>query len=160
MRYGHHDRLSWLSLEGAVRYTEARQLRAFIDDVVLPQVSDTTVIDLREVVSVDSTGLGLLCHIGRSCLQRFSRRAVILCPDGPVAQTLRAMQFDKMFTLMPVLEQPKDLQLEKVTLDRTPPQGLAAVMLGAHRELCDVDEQNRARFVDVMDALERSNGKH
>lgn len=160
MRYGHHDRMTWLSLEGAVRYTEARQLRAFLDDVVLPQVSDTTVIDLREVVSVDSTGLGLLCHIGRSCLQRFSRRAVILCPEGSVAQTLRAMQFDKMFTLTPTLEVPKDLHLEKVTLDRTPPQGLAAVMLGAHRELCDVDERNRARFVDVMDALERSNGKH
>jgi len=160
MRYGHHDRMSWLSLEGAIRYTEARQLRAFLDDVVLPQVSDTTVIDLREVVSVDSTGLGLLCHIGRSCLQRYSRRAVILCPEGSVAQTLRAMQFDKMFTLTPALEVPKDLQLENVTLDRTPPQGLAAVMLGAHRELCDVDERNRARFVDVMDALERSNGKH
>ena len=128
--------------------------------MVLPQVSDTTVIDLRDVVSVDSTGLGLLCHIGRSCLERFSRRAVILCPEGSVAQTLRAMQFDKLFTMTPTLEQPEDLQLEKVTLNKSPPQGLAAVMLGAHRELCDVDERNRARFVDVMDALERSNRKH
>lgn len=160
MRYGHRDHLSWLCLEGVVRYTEARQLRAFLDDVVIPQVSDTTVIDLRDVVSVDSTGLGLLAHLGRSCLERFSRRAVILCPEGQVAQTLRAMQFDKLFTMTPKLEPPDELELEPVTLDRTPPQGLAAVMLGAHRELCDVDERNRARFSDVMEALERSNGKH
>ena len=150
MRYGHHDQLSWLCLEGVVRYTEARKIRAFLDDVVIPQVSDTTVIDLRDVVSVDSTGLGLLAHLGRSCLERFSRRAVILCPEGQVAQTLRAMQFDKLFTMTPKLEPPDELELEPVTLDRTPPQGLAAVMLGAHRELCDVDERNRARFSRII----------
>lgn len=159
MRYGHHDQLSWLSLDGAVRYTEARKIKAFLDDVVLPQMSDTTVIDLREVLSVDSTGLGLLAHIGRCCLSKFSRRAVILCPEGPVAQCLRAMQFDKLFTLTDALDQPLELKLEPVDLHRTPPQGLAAVMLSAHRELCDVDEQNRARFTDVLDVLEREVAK-
>ncbi len=159
MRYGHHDQLSWLSLDGAVRYTEARKIKAFLDEVVLPQMSDTTVIDLRDVSSVDSTGLGLLAHIGRCCLAKFSRRAVILCPEGPVAQCLRAMQFDKLFTLTASLEQPTELTLEPVDLHRTPPQGLAAVMLGAHRELCEVDEQNRARFTDVLDVLEREVAK-
>lgn len=159
MRYGHHDQLSWLSLAGAVRYTDARKLKCFLDEVVLPQMGDTTVIDLRDVLSVDSTGLGLLAHVGRRCLSQFSRRAVILCPEGPVAQCLRAMQFDKLFTLTDTLEPPAELKLEPVALHRTPPQGLASVMLGAHRDLCDVDEQNRARFTDVLDVLEREVAK-
>ncbi len=159
MRYGHHEQLSWLSLDGAVRYTDARKIKCFLDEVVLPQLSDTMVIDLRDVLSVDSTGLGLLAHIGRCSLKKFSRRAVILCPEGPVAQCLRAMQFDKLFTLTDSLEPPAGLALDTVELERTPPQGLAAIMLGAHRELCEVDEQNRARFTDVLDVLEREVAK-
>lgn len=155
MRYGHRDQLSWLCFEGAVRYTEARELKAFLERVVLPEMGDTMVIDLRDVESIDSTGLGLLASIGRHTLEHFSRRAVILCPEGSVAQTLRAMQFDKLFTLTAQLEQPSELALEPVS----PPTGqepLANVMLGAHQELSSIDVKNKARFHDVVNVLEQA----
>ena len=114
MRYGHRDQLSWLSFEEAIKYTECRELKAFLDSVVLPEMGDTMVIDLRGVPSIDSTGLGLLASIGRHSLSHFSRRAVILCPEGQVAQCLRAMQFDKLFTLTDVLEPPEELPLASI----------------------------------------------
>ncbi len=154
MRYGHHEQLSWLCFDGAIRYTEARELKAFLERVVLPEMGDTMVIDLRDVESVDSTGLGLLASIGRHSLSHFSRRAVILCPDNQVAQCLRAMQFDKLFTLTDKLEPPRDLALEPVAAAPAQ-QNLASVMLDAHKELSDVDEQNRSRFSDVVEVLER-----
>ena len=155
MRYGHRDQLSWLCFEGAIRYTEARELKAFLNRVVLPEMGDTMVIDLRDTESVDSTGLGLLATIGRYSLSHFSRRAVIMCPDNQVAQCLRAMQFDKLFTLTAALEPPDDLPLDPVkgALGQEP---LARVMLDAHKELCDVDEHNKARFGEVVEVLEKS----
>lgn len=155
MRYGHHDQLSWLCFEGAVRYTEAREVKAFLEKVVLPQMGDTMVLDLRDVASIDSTGLGLLAMIGRHSLSHFSRRAVIVCPEGSVAQTLRAMQFDKLFTLTTELEQPQDLALRPVTgaMGQEP---LANIMLGAHQELSSIDQGNKARFSDVVNVLEQA----
>ncbi len=156
MRYGHRDQLSWLSFEEAIKYTECRQLKAFLDQVVIPEMGDTMVIDLRNVPSIDSTGLGLLAFIGRHSLSHFSRRAVILCPEGQVAQCLRAMQFDKLFTLTSVLEQPAELPLARVVPPLKPGEGMASVMLDAHRELCEVDEQNKSRFSDVVEVLEQA----
>ncbi len=155
MRYGHHDQLSWLCFDGVIRYTGARELKAFLDRVVLPEMGDTMVIDLRDVSSIDSTGLGLLASIGRHSLSHFSRRAVILCPDGPVTQCLKAMQFDKLFTLTGALEPPGDLPLADVS-GAPPQEPLVSVMLDAHKELSQLDEVNRSRFSDVVDVLEQA----
>ena len=159
MRYGHRDQLSWLSFEEAIKYTECRQLKAFLDQVVIPEMGDTMVIDLRDVPSIDSTGLGLLASIGRHSLENFSRRAVILCPENQVAQCLRAMQFDKLFTLTASLDPPEEIALAPVAPPR-PGEGLASVMLGAHKELSGVDERNRHRFHDVVEELEHAVSKH
>lgn len=160
MRYGHRDQLSWLSFDEAIRYTECRQLKAFLDQVVIPEMGDTMVIDLRGTPSIDSTGLGLLASIGRHCLTRFSRRAVILCPENQVSQCLRAMQFDKLFTLTTSLEVPPELPLSPVRPTATPAEGYAAVMLEAHKQLSEVDERNRHRFSDVVAELETAVSKH
>jgi anti-anti-sigma factor len=159
MRYGHREHMSWLAFEGAIRYTQARELKAFMDQVVIPEMGDTMVIDLRDVAAIDSTGLGLLASLGRHSLEQFSRRAVILCPEGPVAQCLRAMQFDKLFTLTDALEEPAELNVCPV--DSTPgtEEPLSAVMLNAHRALSDVDDENKARFDDVVHLLEEANAK-
>lgn len=156
MRYGHRDQLTWLSFEEAIKYTECRELKAFLDTVVIPEMGDTMVIDLRGVPSIDSTGLGLLASIGRQSLARFSRRAVILCPQGQVSQCLRAMQFDKLFTLTSSLEPPEELPLTKINPPLKAGEGLASVMLNAHKELSDVDERNRSRFSDVVEVLEKA----
>lgn len=153
MRYGHRDQLSWICFDGAVRYTECRELKAFLDRVVLPEMGETMIIDLSDVQSIDSTGLGLLASIGRYSLSHFSRRAVILCPDGAVSQTLKAMRFDKLFTLTSSLEVPEELPFVEVKTPQ-PNENLARVMLDAHRELSDVDERNRVRFNDVVEQLE------
>ena len=158
MRYGHRDQLSWLCFDGAVRYTECRTLKAFLDRVVLPEMGETMVIDLSDVASIDSTGLGLLASIGRYSLAHFSRRAVILCPEGAVSQTLRAMQFDKLFTLTSSLDVPEELPFVEVGA-LSPQENLARVMLDAHRELIDVDERNRTRFNDVVEQLESAVGR-
>lgn len=158
MRYGHRDQLSWICLEGLVRYTECRELKAFLERVVLPEMGETMVIDLRDVNGIDSTGLGLLALIGRYSLSHFSRRAVILCPEGAVAQTLRAMRFDKLFTVTESLDVPEELPLEEVQR-QAPQENLANVMLEAHKELSSVDERNKARFTDVVEQLENATHK-
>lgn len=155
MRFGQTDQVSWLSFEGAMRYTECREMKAFLERTVFPGMADTMVIDLRGVESVDSTALGLLALIGKTSLSRYSRRAVIVVPEGNVAQCLRAMQFDKLFTMSDTLDQPRDLQLTPVSIDAGQ-EPLVSVMLGAHKELSSLDDRNKARFNDVVDVLEQA----
>lgn len=159
MRYGHRDQLSWLAFDGAIRYPQARELKAFLEKVVIPEMGDTMVIDLRDVPAIDSTGLGLLASLGRHSLTQRSRRAVIVCPDGSVAQCLRAMQFDKLFTLTDRLEPPAELVVQPVEPPPSPAEPLSSVMLGAHRALSEVDERNRARFNDVLTLLEKAGSR-
>ncbi|MFO0599556.1 MAG: STAS domain-containing protein [Myxococcaceae bacterium] len=155
MRFGRSDNTTWLKFEGPIRYTEAREVKSFLEREVVPQMTDTMVIDLREVDSVDSTGLGLLATIGKCSLSRHSRRAVIVCPEGNVAQCLRAMQFDKLFTFTEALEQPREVVLQPVAL-QTGHEPLVSVMLGAHEELASLDDRNKARFNDVVDVLQQA----
>lgn len=155
MRFGKNDTTTWLTFEGPIRYTEAREVKSFLEREVVPNMADTMIIDLRAVDSVDSTGLGLLASIGKCSLSRHSRRAVIICPEGNVAQCLRAMQFDKLFTFTEKLEQPRELVLEPVAL-KTGHEPLVSVMLGAHQELSSLDDRNKARFNDVVDVLQQA----
>lgn len=156
MRYGHRDEVSWLELDGAVKYTRARALRRFVDDVLLPSVGDTTIVDLRRVSFVDSTGLGLLARIGRHCLERLGRRAVLVCPQGAVSEGLKAVCFDRLFTLAQDLDVPPDCPLSPIPEEQLGRDGLAEVMLDAHRELSTVDGGNSERFREVVSALEEA----
>src|SRR5512138_2364531 len=87
--YGHLEHSAILALKGQIRYVDARVLRSFIDDVLTREQDDSMIIDLRELEAIDSTGLGLLAHVGRATLER-GRRSVIVCSVGDIVTCLRS----------------------------------------------------------------------
>ncbi len=152
---GRFDQSPILVLKGQFRYVTARTLRLFIDDLLARQPGDTLIIDLRELESIDSTGMGLLAHLGRTTLQH-GRRAVIVCGVKDVMTCLRSAAFDTLFVIVERWPFPEEASVSEVPLDDGDllPDIMGRLMLDAHRDLASLSEANRQAFAGVISALE------
>jgi anti-anti-sigma factor len=153
--YGHLEQSPILALKGQFRYMDARALRSFIDDLLKRDKDDTVIIDLRELEAIDSTGLGLLAHVGRTTLER-GRRSVIVCSVRDIVTCLRSVAFDTMFLILEEWPFADEANLTEVPLENRdfPTEIMARVMLEAHRDLAGVSEDNHRAFSGVISALE------
>jgi anti-anti-sigma factor len=142
-------------LKGQVRYATARALRSFIDNLLVQQLSDTIIIDLRELESIDSTGMGLLAHLGRATLEH-GRRAVIVCGVHDVLTCLRSAAFDTLFVIVERWPFAEEASVSEVPLDDEDllPDIMGRLMLDAHLDLASLSEGNRQAFAGVISALE------
>jgi anti-anti-sigma factor len=153
--YGHLEQSPILALKGQIRYLEARVLRSFIDDLLRRDKEDNVIIDLRELEAIDSTGLGLLAHVGRTTLAR-GRRSVIVCSVRDIVTCLRSVAFDTMFLILEAWPFAGEANLAEVPLElhALPAEVMARVMIEAHRDLAELSERNRRAFAAVISALE------
>jgi len=155
--YGDLDDTSVFKLAGQIRYSLARNLRSFVDNVIAPARRAAVFIDLREVDFIDSTGLGLVARIGRLTLEGRGRRAVIVVAHGDVEIALRSAGFDELFVML--TEFPYDPGVELREIPMGEPMGsrdrlMGHLILDAHRELATVSGESREIFRHVIDALE------
>jgi anti-anti-sigma factor len=144
-----------LVLKGQVRYMTARALRSVLDNLLEDDGDEAVIIDLRELESIDSTGMGLLARIGRTTLN-YGRRSVIVCAVPDVVTCLRSASFDTLFIMTEFWPFKKEPRLSEVPLDNKelPPDVMGRVMLEAHRDLSAMSEENRLAFSGVVAALE------
>jgi anti-anti-sigma factor len=152
---GRFDQSPILVLKGRFRHMTARTLRSFIDDLLVQQPGDTIIIDLRELESIDSTGMGLLAHLGRTALAH-GRRAVIVCGTKDVLTCLRSAAFDTLFVIVERWPFAEEASVSEVPLDAADllPDIMGRLMLEAHRDLASLSEQNSQAFAGVISALE------
>ncbi|MEW5742012.1 MAG: STAS domain-containing protein [Myxococcota bacterium] len=153
-RFGRREGTAVVVLRGPVRYPQARALRRFVDEVVLPSGCDTLFLDISSVDAIDSTGMGLLARVGRAMVEGHGRRAILVGPTRDVAPCLRAAAFDSLFHLADSFPYDPQVELHDVPLSPEPGPPLARVMLDAHQTLAEVAERNRAAFADVISALD------
>ncbi len=157
--YGRMNELPVVVLKGIFRYTTARALRSFVDDLVA-QESDTIILDLRELESIDSTGMGLLARLGRSTLQH-GRRSVIVCTAPDVTTCLRSAAFDRIFVMVgewPFEEEPRVAEVP-CEIEELQAEALGHLMLEAHRDLASLSDANQTMFGGVVAALEADLGE-
>jgi anti-anti-sigma factor len=133
----------------------ARALRSFIDDLLIQQAGDTIIIDLRELESIDSTGMGLLAHLGRATLEH-GRRAVIVCGVHDVLTCLLSAAFDTLFVIVDRWPFAEEASVSEVRLDDDDllPDIMGRVVLDAHRDLASLSEENRQAYSGIIAALE------
>jgi anti-anti-sigma factor len=157
--YGYLDDCVVLVLRGQLRYTAAKPLRAFIDELIAKAVDEAVVIDLREIDFLDSTGMGLLARIGRATLAR-GRRSIIVCPRCDVMTCLRSAAFDTLFIVVDSWPFEQSMELYEIPLEEKPLLAyvMGNLMLDAHRDLAAVSDENRRVFGGVIEALEAELG--
>lgn len=153
--YGLLDDLPILALKGQVRYMNAHGIRGFFDELLVHESDGPLVIDLRELEAIDSTGLGLLAHVGRTTLVR-GHRTVLVCSTPDIMTCLRSVAFDTMFRILEEWPFPTEADMEEVHLnEHNPvPDLLGRFILEAHRDLAGISEENRRSMAGVISALE------
>jgi anti-anti-sigma factor len=153
--FGILDDLPILALKGQVRYINAHGIRRFVDEMLVHESDVPMVLDLRELEAIDSTGLGLLAHVGRTTLTR-GHRTSIVCSNHDILICLRSVAFDTMFRVLEEWPFPTEADMAEIELDerRPIPSMMGQIILEAHRDLAEVSEHNRLEWGGVISALE------
>lgn len=143
-----------IRLEGDVRLT----LSTTIDDYFQQMYDDPAFVsvwvDLCNAEGLDSTTLGLLAKLALTVKKRFGFQPAIYSCDAGINRLIRSMGFQRLFELreevcggpgetnaIPVVEGSERAVREKV--------------IEAHETLMELSPENRARFRDLLSALER-----
>lgn len=150
--YAVRDRTYVLRLQGAIRYTLGHALDTFVDHLFAQEDFDDIVVDLSEAESIDSTGLGLLAKIANLLRRRDGRKPLLFSPRGDINTVLGSICLDEAFVVCD--SAPAAAPAAIPPTDPSEAQ-LAQTVLEAHRLLSDMNENNRAMFRDVVDALQR-----
>lgn len=143
--------------EGRIRYTMAHPLDAFLEQAFAPSRARSVVADLRDTLSIDSTGIGLLAKIARIARDLGLPRPLLFCSNEEVCEVLASVCMDEVFNMVAGELHPSALSPLPAT--ETSEEALAATIEGAHRLLCELSDDNRQRFESVVDAFSKLRGR-
>ena len=142
-----------IKLEGSVTHTISGGFDLFITGALENRSVTQFVIDLRDVVHIDSTNLGLLARIARNQLARGEGSPVLVSVNADVNTLLKSMGFDAVFVIVEC--SPADVSCCREIPERHPDRAeQLRTMLDAHRTLMELNKKNRATFRTVVEALE------
>ena len=130
-----------------------RTLDALLDQLFEKRDFEHMVFDLTEVESIDSLHVGLVAKAGAFMLEQMDHPMTVFSDQPYVNGVLHTMGLEKLFTIVDGPPEAKSPATE--TLAGGPPNEAIATLLSAHRALAALNEENRARFQDVIEALER-----
>jgi anti-anti-sigma factor len=149
-----HEGVCVLRFLGEIRHPLGPALECFLEELVRTK-PEGLVIDLGETRIIDSTCLGLLARAALQFRAQGLPIPTVVSPVADITEVLRSMSFDRLFNI--VGEMPIALMDTRVLSPSgsSNPDALLATMLGAHRTLMGLSEQNRLQFKDVVEALER-----
>ena len=141
---------------GEVRHILGPALERYLDRL-LEQRPSGILFDLSETAIIDSTCLGLLARTALRLRDLNMEKAIIVSPRADIREVLRSMSFDRLFRVVgelpPVTAPTRSLETGRYKEDE-----ILAAMLGAHRVLMSLSEENRLQFKDVVEALEKESG--
>ncbi len=138
---------------GDVRLTFCSALNEKIENILKGNSFKSIVIDLTEVISIDSTTLGLLAKLSILSKRKFGMLPTLASTNPDVSRVLDSMGFNQVFNMVhtpaPCPEclddLPKQDQSEAVVKER---------VLEAHQILMSLNESNRDEFRNLVSVLE------
>ena len=144
-----------IRLEGDVRLT----LCTTIDEYFQKMFSDPEFVsvwlDLCDAEGIDSTTLGLLAKLALKVKEKFGFQPAIYSCDPGINRLLKSMGFQRLFELHEeVCSNPE--QIAEIPVVQGSEEAVKEKVVEAHRILMGLSDENRARFKDLMSALEHS----
>ena len=155
--YAVNEGIHGLKYVGDIRYTIGASLDKFIKTLFDGPRPEGFLVDLRETESIDSTNLGLLARIAKLMKQRGAPRVTLVSSKEDINRLLFSIGFDEVFDIVDetghVMTDSQELGLQEDTGAE-----MAQTILDAHRTLMSINEDNKARFQDVIDLFEQQLG--
>ena len=110
-------------------------------------------VDLCEAEGIDSTTLGLLAKLAIEAKEKFGFTPAIYSSNTGINRLLKSMGFQRLFDLHEEVCATTEFGHEISMVEGTE-QAVREKVVEAHRVLMDLSDDNKARFKDLMAALE------
>jgi|SRR5690554_2336872 len=142
-----------LKCSGDVRLTFCSTLNDIIEKILKSHSFKNILIDLTEVISIDSTMLGLLAKLSIMSQRKLGMLPTLVSTKPDVNRVLDSMGFSQVFNVLHtpgpcpdcLNDLPEQEQSEAVVKER---------VLEAHQILMSLNESNRNEFRDLVTALQ------
>lgn len=152
--HGTHNQVEILRYEGEIRHTVCVALDGYLSQLFKQDELLGFVVDLSDVESIDSTNLGILARLAREMQKRKLPKITLISGSEDINELLHAVGFETVFHIVAKndLESGALQELPSVMGDE---HKMQQIFLDSHRELMELNSQNRAVFRDVVTAFER-----
>lgn len=150
--YAKQDDVCIIKLVGDIRYPMGCALDEFLNQLFLKTDYNNIVLDLTEVMGIDSTGLGLLAKIANFVKDRFTTQTTLVSTNKDINLILDSVGFYEVFRICdtsPV--KPKTLQL--IPDKNFSKSELSKTLFDSHCTLSQLNDKNQETFKGVLDIL-------
>jgi len=144
-----------IRMVGDVRLTLCTTIDEYIEAMFDDPEFASVWVDLCDAEGIDSTSLGLLAKLALQVKEKFGFRPAIYCCDPGINRLLHSMGFQRLFVLHDeICSNPDDIR--EIPTVQGSEQTVKDKVIEAHRVLMELSDENRARFKDLITALEHS----
>lgn len=149
-----HDGAYMIRLVGDVRLTLCTTIDEYFQQMFEDPEFASVWVDLCDAEGIDSTSLGLLAKLALNVKERFGFAPAIYSCEPGINRLLKSMGFQSLFELHEeACFNPEDIS--EIPTVQGSEQLVKEKVIEAHRVLMGISDENRARFKDLMNALER-----
>jgi anti-anti-sigma factor len=142
-----------IKLVGDVRVTLCVAFDDYLSQMLVPGKFHSVIIDLCDAQGIDSTTLGLIAKVAIQAAQQFNYTPIIISTNASITRLIESMGFGTVFDIRTeALETDEclhDLQLVDCSED-----ALRKKIIEAHRLLMGLNDENRAKFSELVTSLE------
>lgn len=146
-----------IKLEGDVRVTMCVAFDEYLAKMMVPGHFHSVIIDLSDAHGIDSTTLGLLAKVAIQSAQQFNYRPMIISTNESITRLIVSMGFEAVFDIRTQpLRSEKSLRTLQV-VDGSE-DTVRDKVIEAHRQLMELNDDNRSKFSELVTSLERASG--
>jgi anti-anti-sigma factor len=150
-----HDGAYVIRMVGDVRLTLCTTIDDYFQHMFEDPAFASVWVDLCDAEGIDSTSLGLLAKLALQVKERFGFAPAIYSCDPGINRLLKSMGFQHLFELHEeACCNPEDV--DEIPAVEGSEQAVREKVIEAHRVLMGLSEENRAKFKDLMSALEHA----
>lgn len=153
IQYAEQDAIFILKLTGEVRLTLCAALDTAINKLFVDNKFKEVILDLKDIISLDSTTLGLLAKLSILAKESTQSIPVLETNNQDIIRLLSSMGISDAFKLI------ENSQTQWQNLKDLMPNACSEAfvkekVLEAHKILMNINDENKAAFKDLVTTLE------
>ena len=150
---GELDNVSYIRVKGAGNFKNSSSFKEFIH-VMIDRSCTDFVIDLESCTSMDSTFMGVIAGIGVLLKDSCGKTLTLVKVNDHNENLLSTLGIDK-FVSIEQKNNAQNVKLHSLDAKSVSKKKLAKNMLDAHGALMAISDENRIKFQDVFDFLQK-----